>query len=286
MPTNGYRLPRRITLWAICLNVALFGLKYWAGYVSGSVALVADAWHTLSDSLSSVVVLVGIAVSARPPDGRHPFGHARAELIAAMLVGVLLALVGVGLLREAAARLVEQTPARFGWVAISVTILSLVAKEAMARWTLWGARVSGMESLRADAWHHRSDAISSAVILAGILSSGWAWWIDGGLGVLVALLILYTAYTVVRDAASPLLGEAPDPGLIAQLNHVCSEVAGTAVDVHHVHLHRYGAHLEVTFHLRLPAHMALASAHELTTRVEQRLRTELELEATIHMEPR
>ena len=266
-------------------NIALFVLKMWAGLVSGSIAIIADAWHTLSDSLTSIVVLVGIRVSAKPADKEHPFGHGRAELIAAMIIGVLLSVVAFNFVVEGVLRLRTQQPAHYGTFAIVATIISIVVKEAMAQYAFWVAKETGARSIRADAWHHRSDAISSVVILAGIFLGRHVWWIDGVLGLIVAALIFYAAYDILRDAVHIMMGEVPDKELIDFIEATCKKESTLNMKPHHIHLHRYGEHIEMTMHIKLPDDMPLLDAHEIASRVEDRLLEEKGISSTIHMEP-
>lgn len=266
-------------------NITLFILKMWAGLVSGSIAIIADAWHTLSDSLTSIVVIVGIRVSAKPADKEHPFGHGRAELISAMIIGVMLSVIAFNFVIEAVVRLRTQQPVNYGMFAIVVTIISIVVKESMAQYAFWVARKTGAHSIRADAWHHRSDAISSAVILAGIFLGRHLWWIDGALGLIVSGLIFYAAYAIMRDAVDIMMGEVPDQELIDYIEEACKKESILNIKPHHIHLHRYGEHIEMTMHIKLPDSMPLMDAHEIATRVEDRLLEERGISSTIHMEP-
>ena len=266
-------------------NVALFILKMWAGVVSGSIAIIADAWHTLSDSLTSIVVLVGIRISSKPADKEHPFGHGRAELIAAMIIGVMLSVVAFNFVIEGIVRLRTRQPVNYGTIAIVATIISIVVKEAMAQYAFWIARETGARSVRADAWHHRSDAISSVVILAGIFLGRHLWWIDGVLGLVVAGLIFYAAYDILRDAVHLMMGEVPEKELIDYIETVCRKESTLNMKPHHIHVHRYGDHIEMTMHIKLPDDMTLNDAHEIATRVEDRLLEEKGIVSTIHMEP-
>ena len=266
-------------------NILLFGIKLWAGIVSASSALIADAWHTLSDSLSSLIIIIAAKVSGKKADEEHPFGHGRAELIAALIVGILLVLIAVDFFIECVHRLSDHTEAKYGLIALVVTVFSVVIKEAMAQYAFYAYRKCQSLSLKADGWHHRSDAISSLVILVGIFVGKFVWWADGALTLNVALMIAWTAYYIIRDGIRPLLGEAPDEELLNYLRSTCDDVLKEKSDVHHVHLHRYGNHQEVTFHVSFPSEISLEKAHQLVTLIENRLRDERRIEATIHPEP-
>jgi cation diffusion facilitator family transporter len=267
------------------LNSALFGLKIWVGTRAGSVAMVADAWHTLSDTLTSLVVILGFWISSRPNDQDHPFGHGRAELIAAIVIGTMLALVGLGFLKDSYLQLRSGEPALFGTAAILVFAASVVVKEALAQFSIRVGRRFGSQSLVADGWHHRSDAIASALILVGVVIGRNLWWIDGALGIAVSLLILYAAYEIIKEAADSILGERPSEEITRKIHSLVAVSAPEISDVHHIHLHRYGDHVEVTLHARVSQAMSLAAAHALASKLEDRMRADLSLEATIHVEP-
>jgi len=267
------------------VNVGLFVLKYWAGIVTGSIAIIADAWYTLSDSFTSIVVLVGIKISTKPADQEHPFGHGRAEWIASIIIGILLALIAFNFISESVQRLRSRESVRYGAIAISVTIISILAKEALAQYALWAGRKTDSKAVKADAWHHRSDALSSLIILIGIFFNRFFWWIDGVLGIIVALLILYAAFDILRDSVNPMLGNEPPAGLIEQIKKLCWESIGEEVHAHHFHIHDYGAHAELTFHIRLPQKMTLKEAHDIVNRIENSIKSKLDIDATIHIDP-
>jgi len=270
---------------SIVTNILLFVLKYWAGIVTGSVAIVADAWHTLSDSLSSLVVIVGAKIASKPPDKEHPFGHGRAELVASILIAALLGFVAYEFISDSIAKLNNHKEAVFGTLAISVTVASIIVKEVLAQYAFWAARKSGSSSLRADAYHHRTDAISSVIILVGILIGRYYWWVDGVLGIIVAFMILYAAYEILSESISRLLGEAPDAKLISSLNECADKVSNLDLQIHHVHVHSYGYHKELTCHIYLPKTMTVEQAHDLSDKLETQIRLDLEIVATIHVEP-
>ncbi len=271
---------------SILTNVLLFGLKYWAGIVSGSVAIVADAWHTLSDSVSSVALIVGVRMAQKPADREHPFGHGRAEMLAAIIIGAILAVIGVEFGMESIRRIVNREAAEYGTIAILVTVISIFTKEGIARYSIRAGKRSGAQALRADAWHHRSDAISSVVILAGIFLNKYAWWIDGVLGILVALLILSATYGILKDVFNPLLGERPKKEVIDRVMEICRENIETEVYPHHIHVHKYGHHTEMTLHIKLSKQISLEKAHNVASVIEDTIRDEMKIETTIHMEPR
>ena len=269
---------------SIVLNVLLFAIKYWAGIVSGSVALIADAWHTLTDSISSIILLIGIKISSKKPDEKRPFGYGRAELISSIVIGVLLAMIAFKFFHESIRKLIYGGDETFGKIAIIVTIISLVVKEIMAQYSFYVARKSKSVSLKADAWHHRSDAISSLVILIGIFMSSYVPYVDAILGILVSGFIFYTAFDIFKDAISPILGEEPDEKLVEKLNEIAQSVTNYDVELHHIHIHNYGNHIELTCHIVLPSDMKLSDAANIAEQIENKIYSDLNIYATIKKE--
>lgn len=270
---------------SIIVNIVLFVLKYWAGIVTGSVALIADAWHTLSDSISSVFVIVGVKISHKPADKKHPFGHGRSELIASILIGAMLAFVSFYFLQEGIAKLRTKEMVHYGKIAIIVTVVSILMKEALAQYAFYVGRKSNSQSVIADGWHHRSDALSSVVVLVGIFFGSYFWWIDGVLGIIVSILIFHAAYKVIMDSAVLILGEEPSTEVIEKVNEIIRNNAGGAIEPHHFHLHNYVQHCELTFHVRFPNSMKIDEAHLIVSEIENEISSKLNMDATIHIEP-
>lgn len=270
---------------SIVFNLLLFVLKYWAGIVSGSIALIADAWHTLSDSISSIVVIAGIKISVRKPTKKHPFGYGRVEQIAALFVAFILGIVAYEIMRESLERYLSNQTTNYGSIAIIVTIISIVIKEAMAQFSFWAFRKTNYITLRADAWHHRSDALSSVVVLAGIFLRPYFWWIDSLLGVIIGLMLFYTVYDIARDAIERLIGLELPQSLVDEVKRIAAETHNGDLLLHHFHIHNYGLHQELTFHMKIHDCTSVYDAHEVATKIEKQILSELNIESTIHIEP-
>lgn len=270
---------------SVVLNVLLFVLKYWAGVVTGSLALIADAWHTLSDSISSIVLIVGIRYTRKPADKDHPFGHGRSELVASLLIGALLGLVAFYFASEGISKLRTHEITHYGTFAIVATVVSIVLKEGLARFAFYLGKRSNALSVVADGWHHRSDALSSVVVLIGIFVGEYFWWVDGVLSIIVALLILYSGIKVIADSAAVILGEEPTPEMVEKVKEIVSRQDSGEMDPHHFHIHNYVMHHELTFHVRLPNQMTIEQAHRIISSIEHTIMEELGIDATIHIEP-
>ena len=279
------KLGYREGLVSVILNLLLFVLKYYAGIASASLALIADAWHTLSDSLTSLVVILGIKLSSKKPDKEHPFGHGRWEQISALIIAILLALVGVEFMKDAIAKLRGHEAADFGWLAYLATVASIVLKEGLARYAFYIARKTGNAAVKADGWHHRSDALSSLMVLAGLFLSPYFWWIDSVLGMLISFMLFYAAYGIIREAVNKILGEEPSEEVIGKVEQNVKAEMGNVAYPHHYHIHHYGDQIEFTFHIQVPGEETVEEAHRKATLIEMQIKTELKIDATIHIEP-
>ncbi|MCB2219943.1 MAG: cation diffusion facilitator family transporter [Bacteroidetes bacterium] len=271
---------------SIIVNTLLFLLKYWAGIVSGSVAIIADAWHTLSDSLSSVIVIGGVKLASKKPTKKHPFGYGRWEQIAAFFIAFLLAIVAYEFVRESIVKLETRESANYGLIAILVTLASILVKEGLAQYSFWTHRKTGNPTLKADGWHHRSDALSSVVVLVGIFLGRYWWWIDGALGIVISIMLLYAVYEILKEAITKILGEKPSDGLMEEIQKTIIRVHGSELQPHHFHIHNYGTHTELTFHIKLDENTDIKTGHTIATQIEKEIHQQMNIETTIHIEPR
>jgi len=270
---------------SIAVNILLFVLKMWASIVSGSIALAADAWHTLSDSITSVVVVIAAKLASKKADREHPFGHGRWEQIASIFIAVILAIIAYGFLENSIRQLVNKNRVEYGTIAVIVTAISIVVKELLAQYAFYIGRKTGNSSVKADGWHHRSDALSSVVVLAGILFAKQFWWIDGALGITVALMLFQVTFVILKEAINKILGEKPDQKLIDEITSEIRKFYLDDLHVHHFHLHNYVSHQELTFHIRLNDFLTVGTAHKIAQEIEKKIEEKFNISATIHVEP-
>ena len=271
---------------SIIINAALFALKIWAGIVSGSIALVADAWHTLSDSISSVVVVIAAGLSSKKADKEHPFGHGRWEQIASIFIAFILGIIAYDFLKNSIIKFQgRDETAHFGMLAIVVTAISIAAKEALAQYAFYIAGKTENSSVKADGWHHRSDALSSLVVLIGILFAKQFWWIDSALGAIIALMLFYAAFEIVKETITKMLGEDISGELVEKIVTEAKSVHSCDMKMHHFHIHNYIVHKELTFHIRLDPKMSIDESHAIVSEIEKRLLEKFEIMTTIHVEP-
>jgi len=267
------------------VNSLLFVVKLIAGITTGSIALIADAWHTLSDTFTSIIVIVGAWISGKPKDKMHPFGHGRAELIASIIMGTMLGFVSFNFFQDAINNLRNHVSVKYSAFAIIITVFGIIVKELLAQYSFYLGKKHHIQTLIADAWHHRSDAISSIIVLISMGVNKFFWWIDSILAMVVAVLILYAAYTIIKAAANPLMGEEASDEIQNQVQALVHEKYPEVSDLHHFHVHKYGEHIELTVHARVDGNMNMNNAHTLISSIENDIRETMAIEPTIHLEP-
>jgi cation diffusion facilitator family transporter len=200
-------------------------------------------------------------------------------------VATLLAVVSFEFLVDSVEKLNNRESANFGKWAIIVTVISIISKELMAQFSFFASKKINSKSLKADGWHHRSDAISSLVILIGIFLGDKFWWMDSVLGMIVSALILYTAYEILKESSGQIIGEEPDQNIVDKIHEYSIEFFGKDMNIHHVHLHSYGDHIEMTFHMVFDSNFSIKKAHDMATLLENKIYERLNIYTTIHMEP-
>lgn len=267
-------------------NVCLFLFKLLVGLWAGSIALIADAFHSLSDVLTSIIVLIGFKVTGKPPDSRHPFGHGRAEPIATLIIAIFLAGAGAEFIRASIERLRE--PAEIvgsGW-AIGAVALSMVIKELMARFSFGLGSLIRSDALKADAWHHRSDAISSGLVIVAMIGAMAGYlWMDGLLGAGVALIICLSGLALGKSAVKSLMGEAPSGETVAKVKDAAMSVRGVK-GVHDVEIHDYSGAAAVVLHIEVAPDLTTEESHAVANGVEEAISRRLSLWPVVHVDLR
>jgi cation diffusion facilitator family transporter len=272
---------------SVIVNLGLCAVKMLFGVMLHSLSLIADGVHSFSDVVTSIIMIIGFRISAKPADQDHPFGHGRADLVATVVIASLLLFVGYEFISHGIGRIqnpVMTTPHTY---VIIILFISVFLKELLASIAFRMGRAVNSSSLHADAWHHRTDSISTLLVIGGlILFRLGLHYIDGVLTIIMALFIIYIAIAMIRRSASSLLGEAPSPTLINHIKMLALGCAGVS-DVHHIHVHDYGGKREITVHIRLKPDMHLDEVHRKVTEVEYCIKQEIrDAEITIHAEPK
>lgn len=284
----------RVTFIGFVVNLLLTGLKFVAGIVGRSGAMVADAVHSCSDMATDVVVIAFAKISAKPRDDGHDYGHGKYETLATIIISLALAAVGAGILLNSvrAIRIVVEGGLlpRPGAVALVAAVVSIAVKEILYRYTIREGRLVDSPSVVANAWHHRSDALSSLGTLAGIGCAyflGDKWRIADPIAALVvAVFIFKIAFDLIRTGLGELLERSlPDDveREILQIVTASSEVR----EPHNLRTRRIGASIAVEVHVRVDGGMSVSRSHELTVDIERRLRARFGAGTmiSIHVEP-
>ena len=285
----------RVTLVGSLVNLLLMALKFVAGLVGRSGAMLADAVHSLSDFLTDIVVLVFVGISARPQDESHDYGHGKFETVATMLIGLALAAAAVGIIVSGATKLAawlqgEALPAP-GRVALWAALVSIATKELLYRYTALRGRRLHSPALTANAWHHRSDALSSvgaAVGIGGAILLGDRWTV---LDPLASIVVGALLAKVALDLLKPSLGELTDQSLPdaaeAEIREILLSEPGVS-EPHNLKTRRIGSRVAIEVHIRLDGNLPLREAHETASRLEKKLRERFGGDAhiMIHMEPK
>ena len=268
-------------------NVLLFLLKLLIGIAINSLSLIADAFHSLSDVLTSIVVLVGFKFGEKPADKEHPFGHGRIEIIATLIIAFLLIVVTYDIGKSAILRIISPQKVKFSSIAIIFMIASAGFKEWMASFSIFLGKKINASSLIADAWHHRSDAIASLLVGLGLIFMRFnLYLIDGILALGVAILIGWIAVRLIIISLSTLIGEAPDSELISKISQISLSVPGV-INMHDIYVHDYNTNKIISLHVEVNDNLLADVAHEIATTVEEKIKEKTHAyNVTAHIDPK
>ena len=284
----------RVTLAGSVVNLLLVGLKAVAGIVGHSAAMISDAVHSLSDFVTDLVVLVFVRVSARPQDEDHDYGHGKYETLATLFIGLALAAAAVGIVVSGAGKLArwlqgEELPAP-GKIALWAALASIVAKELLFQYTRLKGKHLDSKALEANAWHHRSDALSSvgtAIGIGGAILLGSRWTV---LDPLASIVVGAMLVKVAWDLLGPSFGELTDSSLPADMEQEMLEIirgVPGVEDPHNLRTRRIGNRIAAEVHIRLDGALPLSEAHEKASEVERRFKERFgpQSHIIVHMEP-
>lgn len=275
------------SLVGMACNILLCIGKLLAGTLFGSIAIMADALNNLSDASSNVVSLIGFRLAAKAPDAEHPYGHARYEYLAGLVVSVTILAIGLSLLKESALKVLHPTPVAFSWLSIGVLAASILVKLWLSGFNRAVGKKINSETLMATAADSRNDVLTTgAVLLSTILCSLTGYGIiDGIMGVGVAAFILWSGWGLVMDTLSPLLGESPSPELVEHIERTVMSYPGV-LGVHDLMVHDYGpGHQFASLHVEFPAETDPLTAHDVIDNIENDFLKKDRLQVTIHYDP-
>ena len=270
----------------IATNTSLALLKGILGYFSGSIAIMADAVNNLSDAASSVVTLVGFKLAAKEGDKEHPYGHARIEYMAGIFVAALILLVGFRLLTSSYEKVLHPTPVQFDYLTMGLLILAIVVKVWQAAFYYRLGKDIGSLTLKATGADSRNDVIATAsVLIALFVGKQTGFNIDGYIGLLVSVFILYSGVCLIRETSHPLLGKAPDAELVQKLRDLILGTQGV-IGMHDLIVHDYGpGRVFASVHIEVDQTVDVCVSHEVIDEIERSIMKNFHVELVGHLDP-
>lgn len=270
---------------SILVNVLLFIIKFWIGLISRSIAIIADAVHTLTDVISSAVVVWGFQEVEKPADKEHPYGHGRAEYVAALVVAILLCVTGIEFIKSSINAILHPTPLEPQWWMILAVGLTIIVKEISARYAEFLSAKIASGALHADAWHHRSDALSSGLVVVALIMEKFGLvGVDGWAGIGVSAFIIWTGVVIARDAIDDLIGKPPSGEEIDEIRTLAEKTPGV-LGAHDIAVHSYGKDKFVSLHIEIDNDESQGTAHDIAEEVEAVIEKKLDMSPTVHIDP-
>ncbi len=268
------------------LNILLFLGKLLAGLLSGSIAIVADAFNNLSDAGSSIVTLLGFKLAAQAPDRDHPFGHGRLEYVSGLVVSMVILLMGVELAKTSIEKIFQPEAVEFSSIIVVILAASILVKVYMALYNRKIGKRIGSAAMAATAMDSLSDCLATGAVLLGTLAGHfWNLHIDGWCGCAVAVFILWSGVQAAKETVNPLLGQPPSPEFVNQIYELVRsrpEILG----IHDLIVHDYGPGRRIlSLHAEIPASGDILALHDVVDALERELNEKLGCLATIHMDP-
>ena len=270
----------------IVSNLILCIMKILIGLVSRSIAIIADGINNLADASSSIITLVGFKLASQPEDEDHPYGHARIEYLTGLFISIVIIVIGLQLLRTSIDKILHPDPLEFSCLTIIILVAAILIKLWQSMFNRSIGRKIRSVTLMATAADSRNDVIStSAVLISVIVGKFTGIQIDGYMGCLVALFIIWSGIQLVRETTSPLLGEAPDQELVDSIAEIVKKEPGV-LGIHDLMVHNYGpGKIFASMHIEVDADGDLMESHDMIDNIEKRIKDELHVEFVVHMDP-
>jgi len=289
MPDILEKEGQRATLLGALINVFLIVIKFLGGFIGGSQALIADAIHSFSDFFTDVVVFFGLRFGRKPADDDHPFGHARLETVASTIVAVSIIVVAVIIAVYSGRNIYFHKETHPTWLTIIVAIISICAKEGIYRYTIHVGRKIKSPVVIANAWHHRSDALSSVAVLFGVVGAqikpGWHI-LDAYAALIVAFLILRVGFNIIWDSVREFTDTAPSHETIVNVESCALSVTGVG-GVHDLRIRTSGGMMQMEIHVVVDGGLRVTEGHRIAKEVEACIIEEMDevLQITVHVDP-
>ena len=270
---------------SVLVNSILFIFKLVIGVMVGAVSVIADAVHTLSDVVSSIVVIWGFKQAEKPADVEHPYGHGRAEYIATLIIAILLCVAGIEFIEASIDRIQNPKLVVAEWWMILILMVTIILKEITARYAEFLSTKIASGTLHADAWHHRTDALSSLLVVGALIAGKYGYpSSDGWAGLGVALFLIYTGFIIAKDAVDDLIGKPPTSEEVEVIRQIVMSVDGV-LGAHDIIVHSYGHDKFASVHVEIDADETTAVAHDISEEVENKLEKAIGVEPTVHLDP-
>ena len=270
---------------SVLVNSILFIFKLVIGVMVGAVSVIADAVHTLSDVVSSIVVIWGFKQAEKPADVEHPYGHGRAEYIATLIIAILLCVAGIEFIEASIDRIQNPEQVVAEWWMILILMVTIIMKEITARYAEFLSKKIASGTLHADAWHHRIDALSSLLVVGALIAGKYGYpSSDGWAGLGVALFLIYTGFIIAKDAVDDLIGKPPTSEEVEVIRQIVMSVDGV-LGAHDIIIHSYGHDKFASVHVEIDADETTAVAHDISEEVEDKLEKAIGVEPTVHLDP-
>lgn len=270
----------------IVTNLALCVMKIIVGLISGSIAIIADGINNLTDTSSSLITLIGFRLSSQPEDDSHPYGHARMEYLAGLIVSVLIIVVGVFLMQSSIDKIIHPVDITIDYVTLSVLAISMLVKLWQTLFNRKIGKTINSLTLIATATDSRNDVVTTGVILIGVAIVRFTGiQLDGWLGCFVALFIIWSGVQLIRQTSSPLLGEAPDQHIIDEIVRI-TKSNPNVLGIHDLAVHNYGpGKIFASIHIEVDADGDLMHSHDMVDNIEYEIRRVLNIHCVAHMDP-
>lgn len=270
----------------IFANLLLFLVKFSVGMITSSIAVTADAFNNFSDMASSIITIVGFKIASKPADKEHPFGHGRVEYISALIVAFMVMLVGVQFIQSSIKRILNPVSITFEIVPFILLLVSIFIKFWLSRFNKFVGDKIDSSALRAASVDAMGDVFTSSCVVVSFLATRFTSLpIDGYIGILVSLAILYAGFTLVKETISPLLGEAPDEELVKDINQGVLSYEYIS-GVHDLIIHNYGVgKCMASIHAEIPANIDIMKIHDIIDEAEREISKKLNIYLVIHMDP-
>jgi cation diffusion facilitator family transporter len=270
----------------ILTNLLLAAVKFAIGRVSNSISLIADAINNLSDATSSIITIVGFKLASKPADKEHPFGHGRVEYISGLLISFIVLFIGVEFVRSSYKRILHPVKTEFQWIYLVVLLFSIVIKIWLSKFNKTIAKSINSSALQASSIEALVDVIICACIIFSLILFRYTGLvIDGYVGLLVSMFILYSGYILIKDTLNPLLGEAPDPQLVENIISKVKEY-NYIKDVHDLVIHNYGPRkILASIYVDVPRDLSLEEIHKTVDKAEKEISEKFNVHLIIHLDP-